>query len=111
MRNGGGSWRWRLAIRPSPAGPYKWKMRVAQVDAAEEARRARVASVLGQVKRIEVLAALPPALKRRPQMATFAEVGGDGRSFLAPAIISDSCVTAAKRPPNGCVTAAERAKP
>ena len=66
--------RWRLAIRPSPAGPYKWKMRVAQVDAAEEARRARVAPVLQQVKRIEVLAALPPALKRRPQMATFAEV-------------------------------------
>jgi len=71
---GGAPRRWRLAILPSPAGPYKWKMQVAQVDAAEEARRARVASVLGQVKRIEVLAALPPMLKRRPQMATFAEV-------------------------------------
>ena len=71
---GGAPRRWRLSILPSSAGPYKWKTRVAQVDAAEEARRARVAPVLKQLKRIEVLAALPPALKRRPQMATFAEV-------------------------------------
>ena len=57
---GGAPRRWRLSILPSSAGPYKWKTRVAQVDAAEVARRARVAPVLKQVKRIEVLAALPP---------------------------------------------------
>ena len=71
---GGAPRRWRLSILPSSAGPYKWTTRVAQVDAAEVARRARVAPVLKQVKRIEVLAALPPVLKKRPQMATFAEV-------------------------------------
>ena len=69
---GGAPRRWRLSILPSSAGPYKWKTRVARFDAAEEARRARVAPVLKQLKRIEVLTALPPAMKRRPQMATWA---------------------------------------
>ncbi len=66
--------RWRLRISASSTGSYPWKMRVAPFDAADEARRARIAPVLAQVKRLEVLAALPPAMKRRPQMASFAEV-------------------------------------
>ena len=45
---GGAPPRWRLSVFPSSSGPYPWKMRVAQVDAAEARWARRAGAGTGQ---------------------------------------------------------------